>query len=83
MRSPYLHNGSVRTLADLLSKPADRPKTFHRGSHVYDPTAMGYLDQGQYLLNTSLSGSTNSGHDYGANLSPEQKRDLMEYLKTL
>src|SRR5664280_1470997 len=27
------------TLADLLSKPADRPRTFHRGSHVYDTTA--------------------------------------------
>ena len=35
-RSPYLHNGSVRTMQELLTAPNKRPKSFHRGSHGYD-----------------------------------------------
>jgi len=31
----------------------------------------------------TTEGNSNSGHDYGTNLSAEQKRELMEYLKTL
>ena len=47
-RSPYLHNGSVRTMQELLTPPNERPKTFHRGSRVYDPDQMGYTDEGAY-----------------------------------
>jgi hypothetical protein len=82
-RAPYLHNGSVRTMQELLSSPARRAKTYHRGSRVYDPTAMGYVDEGAYVLDTSSAGNSNSGHDYGSELSEGQKRDLIEYLKTL
>jgi len=82
-RSPYLHNGSVRTLQELLTPPAARPKTFHRGSRIYEPAQMGYTDAGAYVLDTTLTGSSNSGHDYGTGLSSEQKHDLIEYLKTL
>src|SRR4029079_4247190 len=64
-RSPYLHNGSVRTMAELLTSPAARPQTFHRGSHEYDQTVMGYTDEGAYAFDTSGSGNSNSGHDYG------------------
>ena len=82
-RSPYLHNGSVRTLQELLAPPAARAKTFHRGSRVYDPAQMGYTDDGAYVLDTTAAGSSNTGHDYGTGLSDEQKRELIEYLKTL
>jgi hypothetical protein len=82
-RSPYLHNGSVRTMSELLTLPNERPKTFHRGSRVYDPEKMGYTDEGTYLFNTAGSGNVNTGHDYGTKLASEQKRDLMEYLKSL
>ena len=82
-RSPYLHNGSVRTMHDLLTPPAARPKFFHRGSRVYEPTQMGYNDQGPYLLDTTTPGNANTGHDFGTRLSASQKQDLMEYLKTL
>ena len=44
---------------------------------------MGYTDEGAYVLDTTVPGSSNTGHDYGANLSNEQKRQLIEYLKTL
>jgi len=82
-RSPYLHNGAVRTIAALLTSPNDRPKTFHRGSPRYDSTAMGYTDEGAYLFDTATPGNSNSGHDYGTNLSRAAKVELMEYLKTL
>src|SRR5919204_1424133 len=82
-RSPYLHNGSVRTMQELLTSPAERAKTFHRGSHAFDENEMGYTDDGAYVLDPSASGNSNSGHDYGTKLTAEQKRELIEYLKTL
>jgi hypothetical protein len=82
-RPPYLHNGSVRTMQELLTPPATRAKTFHRGSRVYDPAVMGYVDEGAYALDTTLPGNANSGHDFGTQLSRDQKRDLIEFLKTL
>jgi len=82
-RSPYLHNGSVRTMTELLTSPNERAKTFHRGSKVFDEVQMGYTDEGSYVFDTGTTGNSNSGHDYGTKLSPGQKRDLMEYLKTL
>jgi hypothetical protein len=82
-RSPYLHNGSVRTIQELLTAPAQRAKTFHRGSQEYDPNQMGYTDGGVYVFDTAGEGNSNSGHDYGTKLTAEQKRELVEYLKTL
>jgi len=82
-RSPYLHNGSVRTMQDLLMPPEKRPKTFHRGSRTYDESQMGYTDAGTYLFDTAKPGNSNSGHNYGTDLTADQKRDLIEYLKTL
>jgi len=82
-RSPYLHNGSVRTMQQLLMSPDDRAKAFHRGSRAFDEKEMGYTDEGTYVLDTSASGNSNSGHNYGTKLSADQKRDLIEYLKTL
>jgi hypothetical protein len=82
-RSPYLHNGSVRTMRELLTPPGQRAKTFHRGSQDYEPTQMGYADGGTYLFDTSTRGNSNAGHDYGTSLTTEEKRDLIEYLRTL
>lgn len=42
LRAPYLHNGSVPTLWDLLQPPDMRPKAFLRGHDVYDPVDMGF-----------------------------------------
>lgn len=82
-RSPYLHNGSVRTLEQLLAPPAARARTFHRGSRIYDVTTMGFTDEGNYIFDTTTAGNANTGHDYGTDLSPGQKRELLEFLKTL
>lgn len=82
-RSPYLHNGSVRTMQELLTPPVQRAKTFHRGSQEFDTTQMGFTDTGPYVLDASTPGNSNAGHDYGTALTAAQKRDLLEYLKTL
>lgn len=42
LRAPYLHNGSVPTLWDLLSPAAERPAAFLRGSDLYDPVNVGF-----------------------------------------
>jgi mono/diheme cytochrome c family protein len=88
-RAPYLHNGSVPTLADLLQPPADRPKMFARGYDVYDEHKVGFVSDSPEarangsIYDTTVPGNGNGGHLYGTNLSSDQKQDLLEYLKTL
>jgi hypothetical protein len=83
--APYLHNGSVPTLWDLLSPPAERPAGFHLGSAEYDPEKVGYrTDQGgTFRFDTTQPGNSNVGHLYGTDLPEQEKRDLLEYLKSL
>lgn len=81
-RSPYLHNGSVRTMWDLLQPPVRRPVTFRRGSRIFDQTTLGFADQGAFVFDTRIPGNSNAGHDYGTDLADDAKRDLIEFLKT-
>ena len=90
--APYLHNGSVPTLADLLEPVSNRPKSFQIGPK-YDPTDKVGLAAEQtrfpdFTLNTTdcsqrNSGVSNCGHEFGVGLKPEEKKALLEYLKTL
>ena len=84
--APYLHNGSVPTLADLLLPAKDRPKTFPLGHRDYDPIKVGYTTPSgdpRFLFDTSKVGNSNSGHEYGATLGDAERAALIEYLKTL
>jgi len=83
--SPYLHNGSVPTLYDLLLPPAERPKKFSVGRLEFDPKKVGYVSDGEvpFVLDTSITGNSNRGHEYGIKLSPSERWALVEYLKTL
>ncbi|HVJ82337.1 MAG TPA: di-heme-cytochrome C peroxidase, partial [Planctomycetia bacterium] len=82
--APYLHNGSVRTLADLLKPAALRAKTFHVGSREFDPECVGFQDDPAFpVFDTTLPGNSNAGHEFGAALAEEERRDLLEYLKSL
>ena len=47
LRAPYLHNGSVPTLRDLLNPAAQRPTMFWRGYDVYDPKNVGFISTDQ------------------------------------
>ena len=40
--APFLHNGSVPTLLDLLSPSSERPKYFNHSSYNFDPKRVGY-----------------------------------------
>ena len=88
LRAPYLHNGSVPSLQDLLAPPEARPATFYRGYDVYDPVRVGFVTSGPeaeksgFRYDTAARGNSNQGHVYGVTLPDAQKRALLEYLKT-
>src|SRR5262245_52556688 len=82
--APYLHNGSVPTLDDLLKPAKDRPRTFYIGSREYDPEKLGYVTHAAGKddnFDTTKPGNGNQGHEYGTALADAQRRDLLEYLK--
>ena len=89
LRAPYLHNGSVPYLQDLLEVPEKRTKVFYRGYDVYDPEKVGFVAEGPeaekvgFKYDTSVVANGNQGHLYGTDLSAEEKKALIEYLKTL
>jgi hypothetical protein len=89
LRAPYLHNGSVPSLQELFDPPAARRATFYRGYNVFDPVRVGFVSEGDaatrtgMLYDTRLPGNSNAGHLYGTELTPAQKKALIEYLKTL
>lgn len=90
-RAPYLHNGSVLTLAELINlKP--RRAVFYRGRNIYDPIDLGLSTPEQptaaiyYKFDTRMRGNSNQGHDYpwayqGAGWNQSSLEDLLEYLK--
>lgn len=81
--APYLHNGSVPTLAELLKPPAERVATFRLGSRNFDPDRVGFEDAGDFVFDTTAVGNSNQGHTYGTELPEGDKRALVEYLKSL
>jgi mono/diheme cytochrome c family protein len=89
LRGPYLHNGSVPTLRELLDAPENRPQIFYRGYDVFDQARVGFVSNvpaanGQtfFRYDTTVPGNGNGGHLYGTSLSDADKRAIVEYLKT-
>ncbi|MFW9270503.1 di-heme-cytochrome C peroxidase [Pseudomonas sp. NR3] len=93
---PFLHNGSVPTLYQLLSPQAERATTFYKGSFEYDPRHLGYRTEAfanGFLFDTRVTGNHNSGHEFRAGergngvigrlLQPQERWALLEYLKVL
>ncbi len=92
-RAPYLHNGSVLTMAELINlKP--RREVFYRGDNVYDPIDLGLIAPDQpdvrhyYEMDTRRDGNSRKGHDYpwpyqGPGWDKAALEDLLEYMKTL
>ena len=70
--APYLHNGSVPTLAALLEPSDARPVTFTLGA-----------GPSRFVFDTRLPGNRNTGHEFGVKLSVEEKRDLIAFLEGL
>ncbi len=63
---PYLHNGSVPTIYDLLSPADQRPTRFRAGSREFDPVRVGLAvqTQGFWEFDTSKDGNSNRGHEF-------------------
>ncbi|MBX3187266.1 MAG: c-type cytochrome [Labilithrix sp.] len=96
--APYLHNGSIPTIAALLDS-TQRPRYWTRtfDSKAYDAAAVGWiytpLDHGKEgeadptmkaaLYDTTKLGYANAGHTFGDALSAEDRAAVIEYLKTL
>jgi hypothetical protein len=94
--APYLHNGSVPTLDDLLRPEEERPVVFPVGPPEYDPVKVGVVSsfsdvpreqRGRMgIYDTRVRGNSNRGHsgkEFGTDLSPKQRAELLEYLKSL
>jgi hypothetical protein len=92
--APFLHNGSVPTLYDLLLPSDQRPTTFPVGVHEYDPVKVGIqIDPAQFkrpphqepfVLDTALPGNWNTGHEWSfyPSLDDTQRYEIVEFLKT-
>lgn len=92
---PFLHNGSVPSIYDLLSPQNVRPKTFYVGNREYDPVKLGYElgnVAGSFKHDTSIAGNHNTGHLFtnenvkgriGEMLSEQERMDILEYLKVM
>ncbi|WP_066526515.1 c-type cytochrome [Erythrobacter sp. CCH5-A1] len=93
--APYLHNGSVPSLAALLD-PRLRPRRFMVGGHALDWTSMGLrlTAEGRYpvgyrpfavpqWVDTGRPGLGNGGHSFGSGLTAQERAALIEFLKLL
>jgi processive rubber oxygenase RoxA-like protein len=133
--APFLHNGSIPTLFDLLSPEEERPRCFEIGPEFeFDPKKVGFnftlcdptkvgpnplVVTDAFRFDTGRTGNSNRGHQFrgkfpvtnlpfsdevcdalqkgqreklagsdfrgiiGCGLTPEQRYDIIEYLKTL
>jgi len=92
--APYLHNGSVPTIYDLLLPAAQRPRSFALGTREYDPVKLGYQgDLSKYpppqgaspwTYDTRIAGNWNTGHEWKfyPELTDETRYELIEFLKS-
>ncbi len=102
---PFLHNGSVPNLYELLSPIEERSRRFYIGRREFDPVKVGYVtDPGDgstsgFWMDTTVPGNLNTGHQFrgddpsqgskgqrpagviGRALTPEERLEIIEYLK--
>ncbi|MET0775995.1 MAG: di-heme-cytochrome C peroxidase [Pseudomonas mandelii] len=94
--APFLHNGSVPSIYQLLSPQDERATTFFKGTFEYDPRHLGYRTEAftnGFKFDTRITGNHNSGHEFRAGklgngvigrlLQPQERWALLEYLKVL
>jgi hypothetical protein len=88
--APYLHNGSVPNLEAVLNsklRPQYWSRDFNKPEYNYESPGWKYETHlnanGKNIYNTSLPGYGNYGHYFGDKLNDEERRAVIEYLKTL
>ena len=98
-RFPYLHNGSVANIEELLTEPENRTPYIDLvdigEAHRFDEDRLGATtndveqlskraaEGDRWVFDTTRKGFSNAGHDFGTDLSDSDKQALIEYLKTL
>ena len=93
--APYFHNGAAPTLWAVMN-PNARPKVWKRTENGYDAEKVGLevevldaVPEGlservrRMYYDTSHVGNSAAGHDFPDILDDEEKRAVIEYLKTL
>ena len=94
--APYFHNGSVPTLWHVLHADS-RPAVWKRTEDGYDqervglevdayetvPASVTVPVQRRRFFDTQLPGKSQRGHRYPESLSEDEKRAVLEFLKTL
>lgn len=70
--APYLHNGSVPTLAALLQRSAERPRKFALGAARL-----------RFEYDTALPGNGGMGHEFGVDFSAQEQAALLAFLRSL
>jgi hypothetical protein len=93
--APFMHNGSVPNLYEMLIPAKERTKKFYVGRE-FDPVKVGVDTSGKsgrFMLDTALVGNSNAGHSFeegprgtgviGPLLTDEQRWALVEYLKSI
>jgi hypothetical protein len=91
--APYLHNGSVKSLYELMLPEGRRDPRFWVGNHEYDPVHVGFVDgkSERYPYGSMFDrddpdgrGNSNAGHDYANDRYTDAERmALIEYMKKL
>ncbi len=88
--APYLHNASVPTLEALLNsklRPQYWSRDFDKPQYDYDKIGWKYKVEEKpgntSVYNTTLPGYGNYGHYFGDELTNEERKAVIEYLKTL
>lgn len=83
---PYLHNGSVPTVYELLSPVEERREVFWTGGQALDLINLGYSSDdapGRFRFDTRLLGNGNQGHEYPrGGLDHDARMAVIEYLKS-
>jgi hypothetical protein len=97
VRFPYLHNGSIPNLCELLKPPYQRVEHFYQGEfHTKDDmdhecvgyptgkkTPLAWMKNKKGLFKTNRPGHSNQGHDFGTDLSSDEKKSLIEFLRLI
>ena len=90
LRAPYLHNGSVPSLTACSRKRRAaagdvlaRVRRLRSGARRLRDERARCRTRRHVLRRTRPPGNSNAGHTYGTDLSADDKRALIEYLKTL
>jgi hypothetical protein len=67
---PFLHNGSVPNLWELLGPVSKRSPKFFVGRRTFDPVKVGYVTEpvegtsGGFWVDTRIAGNQNTGHEF-------------------